>query len=104
MQEVTTCPRCGADRAGGARFCPTCGLDFNAPAGEQSPPAPPPPPVPQAPVPPAQAPAGHTITVKTEGIVATIAKVMGVSVGCGCAAIVIVFLLFVLILWFLAGG
>ncbi len=102
MQDVTTCPNCGAARAAGARFCASCGLDFNTPAGEQA--AAPPPPAPPAaepppPAPPAPAPAVHTITVKTDGLVASVMKMMGVSMGCGCAAVVAGILILILIIW-----
>jgi uncharacterized membrane protein YvbJ len=96
MSEVTTCPNCGAARAGDARFCAGCGRDFSAPAEQATVPQAP---APQAPAPPS--PGQHTITVKTEGFMQAMMKMFGVSMGCGCAILVFGVILFILLIWIL---
>lgn len=99
MQDPTTCPNCGTARAGDARFCANCGLDFNAPAAVPTSTPPPAAPAP-APAPPAQ---NTTITVQTEGLVQTAMKMVGGILGCGCLVFVIGIVVLFLLIWLATG-
>jgi hypothetical protein len=109
MQDPAACANCGTTRPEGARFCATCGLDFEAgeQATEQAAPAATPPPAapPPAAPPPAAPPPSveHSITVKTDGFMQLFSKALGVSMGCGCAIIIFAFIIFILFLWILLG-
>lgn len=104
MQDPTTCPNCGTARAGDARFCANCGLDFNVPAAESTPAAPSSPaPTPTSPAaaPPTQA--QHTITVQTDGLVQSAVKMVGGILGCGCLVFVVGIVVLFLLIWLATG-
>ena len=103
MPEATFCPNCGTARVADARFCASCGNDFGAPdaqvtVGVQTTTG-------AQPAGDAQSPtqSGHSVTVKTEGLVAAFMKMMGLSVGCGCAVVVVGIIVFILIIWVLVS-